>query len=195
MAAPNDATRHRRRNRFALPGGSRSNVLTSGLLAATTILSAFVLAPSGCGSGGGASSPASSDPAKPSAPTAHDRTRRGHAEVPALLSRHDVYAADRANRLIGAVRRYPYRVYVPNSESDTVMEIDPKTFKVVRRFSTGAQPQHVTPSYDMRTLWVDNDQGNSLTPIDPRTGRPGKRVPVADPYNLYFTPNGSYAIV
>jgi DNA-binding beta-propeller fold protein YncE len=47
----------------------------------------------------------------------------------------------------------------------------------------------------MRTLWVDNDAGNSLTPIDPRTGRRGKPVPVADPYNLYFTPNGRYAIV
>ncbi len=37
--------------------------------------------------------------------------------------------------------------------------------------------------------------GNSLTPIDPRTGLPGKPIPVEDPYNLYFTPDGRYAIV
>ena len=74
-------------------------------------------------------------------------------------------------------------------------EIDPRTYKVVRHFSTGALPQHVVPSWDLKTLWVANDNGNSLTPIDPRTGKPGKPVPVEDPYNLYFTPNGRYAIV
>src|SRR5262249_38403181 len=58
----------------------------------------------------------------------------------------------------------------------------------------GALPQHVTPSHDLRTLWVDNDIGNTLTPIDPRTGAPGAPVPVEDPYNLYFTPDGRYAI-
>jgi DNA-binding beta-propeller fold protein YncE len=115
--------------------------------------------------------------------------------MPPLLSRKDVYAADRAGRLSPVVKSYPERVYVPNSKSNTVDVINPRTFKIVRHFETGALPQHVTPSYDLRTLWVDNDQGNSLTPIDPRTGKPGKRVPVADPYNLYFTPNGRYAIV
>jgi DNA-binding beta-propeller fold protein YncE len=47
----------------------------------------------------------------------------------------------------------------------------------------------------MKTLWVDNDEGNSLTPIDPMSGKPGRPVPVRDPYNLYFTPDGRYAIV
>jgi DNA-binding beta-propeller fold protein YncE len=108
---------------------------------------------------------------------------------------HDVYAADRAGHLSAAVERLPPRVYVPNSESDTVDEIDQRTFRIVRHFATGALPQHVTPSYDLKTLWVDNDKGNSLTPIDPGTGKPGKRVHVDDPYNLYFTPGGRYAIV
>jgi DNA-binding beta-propeller fold protein YncE len=56
-------------------------------------------------------------------------------------------------------------------------------------------PQHVTPAWDLRTLWVTNDAGNSLTPIDPRTGRPGRPVAVRDPYNLYFTADGRRAIV
>src|SRR6266511_4051363 len=60
---------------------------------------------------------------------------------------------------------------------------------------TGAEPQHVTPSWDLRRLWVGNDQGNSLTPINPRTGKPGRRVRVFDPYNLYFTPDGRSAVV
>jgi YVTN family beta-propeller protein len=38
--------------------------------------------------------------------------------------------------------------------------------------------------------------GNSLTPIDPNTGRiAGPNVPVDDPYNLYFTPDGRSAVV
>jgi DNA-binding beta-propeller fold protein YncE len=59
----------------------------------------------------------------------------------------------------------------------------------------GLVPQHIVPSYDLRTLWVTNDIGNSLTPIDPRDGRPGRAIRVVDPYNLYFTPDGRYAIV
>jgi hypothetical protein len=51
------------------------------------------------------------------------------------------------------------------------------------------------PSYDLKTLWVTSAVGNSLTPIDARTGRPGKPVLVIDPYNLYFTPDGRFAVV
>ncbi len=115
--------------------------------------------------------------------------------TPQPLDPHDVYAADRPGQLAAAVQSFPSRVYVPNSKSNTVSVIDPHTYKVIDQFPVGALPQHVTPSYDLKTLWVDNDEGNSLTPIDPATGRPGKPVPVTDPYNLYFTPNGRYAIV
>ena len=42
---------------------------------------------------------------------------------------------------------------------------------------------------------VLDDKGNGLTKIDPATGKKGETVPVADPYNLYFTPDGQEAIV
>jgi YVTN family beta-propeller protein len=87
-------------------------------------------------------------------------------------------------------------VYVPNSGSNTVDVIDQRTFKRVAHYVVGRLPQHVTPSYDLKMLWVDNDGGNSLTPLSPLTGRPkGPAVAVTDPYNLYFTPGGRYAIV
>jgi len=86
-------------------------------------------------------------------------------------------------------------VYVPNSHDGTVTVIDPRTYRVVRTFPTGTLPQHVVPSYDLSTLWVANNLGNTLTPIDPATGREGQPVPVSDPYNLYFTPDGRFAIV
>ncbi|GAA1372388.1 YncE family protein [Streptomyces beijiangensis] len=119
----------------------------------------------------------------------------GLAGMPPLLDAKDVYAADRPNQLSPLVRNYPSRVYVPNTNSNTVSVIDPKTYKVIETIPVGEQPQHVVPSWDMKTLWVNNDRGNTLTPIDPVTGRAGKTVDVHDPYNLYFTPNGKYAIV
>ena len=118
--------------------------------------------------------------------------------APRVLGRggvSNIYAADGAGDLSPTVRRDPQLVYVPNSLSNTVSVISQRTLKVIGTFSTGALPQHVTPSYDLKTLWVDNDAGNSLTPINPRTGAPGRPIPVEDPYNLYFTPNGKYAIV
>ena len=126
----------------------------------------------------------------PRAPAATPRVA-----VPALLDARNVYAADGANMLRGAARFALSRVYVPNSQSNTVDVIDPRTFKVVAHFAVGGLPQHVVPSYDLKTLYVTNDTGNSLTPIDPRTGKPGRPIPVADPYNMYFTPDGRYAIV
>ena len=116
-------------------------------------------------------------------------------QVPPLLNPHDVYAADRPGMLSPVVRRFPSRVYVPNSESDTVSVINPQTYRVIGQFPAGRLPQHVVPSYDLKTLWVNNDEGNTLTPINPATGRPGRPVPVTDPYNLYFTPDGRFAIV
>lgn len=115
--------------------------------------------------------------------------------VPALLDPNNVYAADRAGELSPVVRHDRPLVYVPNSGSNTVDEIDPRTYRVVRHFAVGLLPQHIVPSYDLRTLWVTNDVGNSLTPVDPRTGRPGRPVAVRDPYNLYFTPDGRNALV
>ncbi len=106
-----------------------------------------------------------------------------------------MYAHDAAGDLSRTVRRDPALVYVPNSLSNTVDEISQRTFKIVRRFPVGALPQHVTPSYNLRTLWVDNDAGNSLTPINPRNGLPGRPIRVEDPYNMYFTPGGHFAIV
>ncbi len=115
--------------------------------------------------------------------------------IPKLVNRNDVYAAERPGLLSPVVRHDPARVYVPNSKSNTVDVISQRSFRIVDHFAVGELPQHVTPSWDLRTLWVTNDVGNSLTPIDPRTGRPGRPVAVTDPYNLYFTADGRRAIV
>jgi DNA-binding beta-propeller fold protein YncE len=179
-------------------GAGRSATRGVATRRAAALLATAALALAGCGSG-------SHHHARPApGTTAHGSTAPlSTTTIPGRLAGtlphggggHDVYAADAAGHLSPAVAGAPALVYVPNSQSDTVYEISQRTMKVVRRFSTGALPQHVTPAYDLRTLYVDNDVGNSLTPIDPRTGRPGRAIPVRDPYNLYFTPDGRYAIV
>src|SRR5881409_1793152 len=115
--------------------------------------------------------------------------------MPAPLDPADIYAADRPGALSPVVKNFVQRVYVPNTESNTVTVIDPATYKVIETLQVGRLPQHVTPSYDLKTLWILNDKGNSLTEINPATGKKGKTVPVDDPYNLYYTPDGKFAIV
>ena len=121
----------------------------------------------------------------------------GHGQTVSVADRGpvNVYAADRAGDLAAAVRADPALVYVPNTLSNTVTIISQKTMKVVGQFATGQEPQHVTPAWNLNRLYVDNDLGNSVTPVDPRTGKPGTPIPVEDPYNMYFTPDGRYAIV
>ena len=91
------------------------------------------------------------------------------------------------------------RIYVPNRGANTVSVINPTTLKVVDTFPVGIHPQHVVPSWDLKTLWVANNAegrtDGSLTPIDPLTGKPGPSIPVDDPYNMYWSPDGKYAIV
>jgi len=114
---------------------------------------------------------------------------------PAAEAEAGVYAHTGPHEMSPAVAGVPTRVYVPNSESGTVDVIDPTTFKVVDHFTVGQVPQHIAPAWDLKTLYVTNNLGNSLTPIDPVTGKPGLPLPVDDPYNLYFTPDGAHAIV
>ena len=94
-----------------------------------------------------------------------------------------------------AVADIPVRVYVPNSDAHTLTVIDPATFQIVGTFATSSVPHHVTPAWDLTKLYVNNTSGNSITVIDPRTGKPGETFSVTDPYNLYFTPDGTKAVV
>ncbi|MEO7065760.1 MAG: YncE family protein [Rhodanobacter sp.] len=119
--------------------------------------------------------------------------------MPRVVNPQNLYSEAGANHFSPAVAGALPRIYVPNLRSDTVSVIDPATFKVVDTFRVGRSPQHVVPSWDLRTLWVTNNAENrtdgSLTPINPKTGKPGQSIAVDGPYNMYFTPNGKEAIV
>ena len=119
--------------------------------------------------------------------------------MPPVVDAANLYSETAAGKFSAAVQDDVERIYVPNLRSDDVYVIDPQSMKVIDRFKVGDGPQHIVPSWDLRTLWVTNNAegttDGSLTPIDPRTGKPGKSIKVDDPYNMYATPDGKSAIV
>ncbi|MFE9861425.1 hypothetical protein ACFYPZ_01455 [Streptomyces sp. NPDC005506] len=175
-----------------LPSTKRTAALLGAVLVAVLVGCGI---PAEKGKAGADDTEAAAPPVVPNNATPERLTPPGLTGMPPVLDPKDVYAADRAGMMSPVVKNFPARVYVPNTKSDTVSVIDPKTYKVIETIPVGHQPQHVVPSWDLKTLWVNNDLGDSLTPIDPATGKAGRKVAVSDPYNLYFTPNGKYAIV
>jgi len=107
----------------------------------------------------------------------------------------NVYAGATADKLSDTVKGHRPLVYVPNTISNSVQVIDPTTYQVIDSFPTGREPHHVVPGWDLTTLYVNDTQGNDLIPIDPVTGKPGAKIPVVDPYNLYFSPDGKFGLV
>ena len=107
----------------------------------------------------------------------------------------NVYAGATADKLSETVKGHRPLVYVPNTISNSVQVIDPTTYQVIDSFPTGREPHHVVPGWDLTTLYVNDTQGNDLIPIDPVTGKPGAKIPVVDPYNLYFSPDGKFGLV
>ncbi|MEO8519108.1 MAG: hypothetical protein ABI438_07980, partial [Dermatophilaceae bacterium] len=144
------------------------------LIGAAAAVSASMLLLSACtapASGDASATTAASSPAvTPSAPAAVSATSAPKSGPV------NVYAGAGAGMLSETAKAAKSLVYVPNTIANTVQVIDPKTFKVIGTYPTGREPQHVVPSWDLKTLWVNDDLGNDMVPIDPRTGRPGKRV-------------------
>jgi YVTN family beta-propeller protein len=119
--------------------------------------------------------------------------------MPPVVDPQNVYSEAGPGKLSAATAGALQRVYVPNVKSGDVYVIDPATYSVVDHFQVGGNPQHIIPSWDLKTLWVAGSAERRLpgilTPIDPKTGKPGTTVNVPDAYNLYFSPDGSSAIV
>lgn len=128
-------------------------------------------------------------------PSGRGASTPGSANSGATDGPGDIYSHDRT--LSPAVAGQKPLIYVPNHGDGTVSVIDPATYKVIDTFRTGSGPQHIVPSWDLKTLYATNDEGgDSLTPIDPTSGqRKGPNIPVPDPYNMYWTPDGTSAIV
>jgi YVTN family beta-propeller protein len=114
--------------------------------------------------------------------------------MPPVVDPHNIYSEAGANMLGVVAQQSKAYAYVPDTKSGDVWVIDQRTFQVVDKFPVGKEVQHVVPSHDMSALYATDDVGNVIRRIDPITGAPGDTIPVADPYNMYFSPDGKYAI-
>jgi YVTN family beta-propeller protein len=121
--------------------------------------------------------------------------------MPPVTDPNNLYSDASAGMLSPTIKNFPRRVYVPNSKGDSVDIIDQDTFKIIAHFALPKHgkgplvPEHVVPSWDLKKLWVAQDMGDQLTLIDPTTGKEGETLRIDDPYNMYYTPDGKYAIV
>jgi DNA-binding beta-propeller fold protein YncE len=118
--------------------------------------------------------------------------------LPPLIDPKNVYSQAGANMFSPNVAGARKLVYVPSplqGGKGTVDVIDQDTMQVIDHFNAGPIAQHVVPSWDLKTLYVTASAANQLVPIDPTTGKPGPPIKAERPYNLYFTPDGTRALV
>jgi YVTN family beta-propeller protein len=106
-----------------------------------------------------------------------------------------VYSHTGVGQLSPAVANAKDYVYVPSNNDGSVTVIDQATMTVVKRYKVGRLVQHVVAGWDLTKLYATVSGANRLVEIDPATGDKGASINVAAPYNLYFTPDGSTAIV
>ena len=153
---------------------------------------AVLIVATGC-----SSAPPPTPPARPSTHPVSAVSAPGVSVLPGMPpvdDPHNVYADAGSGELSATAKLAKPLVYVPHNDSGEVWVIDPATFQVVAKYPAGVELQHVVPAYDMKALYATDDLGNKLVPFDPVSGLPGAPIPVTDPYNLYFTPDGKYAI-
>jgi YVTN family beta-propeller protein len=93
--------------------------------------------------------------------------------MPPVIDPNNLYSKTTAGHLSPAVAGALERVYVPNVRSNDVDVIDPATLKVVDHFKVRGNPQHVVPSWDLKTLWVAGS-GRRLDPQS-HANRPDNR--------------------
>ena len=93
------------------------------------------------------------------------------AGMPPVPDPSNLYSETTAAKLSPAVAGDLHRVYVPHIQSNDVYVIDPATFQVVDKFKVGLNPQHVVPSWDLRTL-VGGEQRGEHQARQPHARRP-----------------------
>jgi len=159
-----------------------------------------------CSSGGASGSPTSAATTVPSSahrvtssgsesPTTPQVTTAAPSSAPKPANVYAAAGADMFSPNVAGAKQY---VYVPSAAqkgAGWVDVIDQATMQVVNRYKAGSISQHVVPSWDMKTLYVTASAANELVPITPTTGAPGPGIPVTRPSNLYFTPDGTKAVV
>ncbi len=96
-----------------------------------------------------------------------------------------------------AARAEAATLYVTNTKSDSISIIDTTTFEVTGTIPLGkGKPNRIAFHPDGKTAWVVYDKSHDLSIVDADTRLLVKRVRIGgNPYNLTFSPDGSYLYV
>lgn len=85
--------------------------------------------------------------------------------------------------------------FVLNSAQASISLIDVDTFQELRRVPVLREPHHMALTPDHRFLLVGDTTGNEILYLDPKTGRVMRRLPIVDPYQLVFSPDGRWLTI
>jgi YVTN family beta-propeller protein len=85
--------------------------------------------------------------------------------------------------------------FVINSGAASISVIDVATHKELRRIPVLREPHHMALTPDHRYLLVGDTTANEVLFLNPRTGVLEHRMPMADPYQLTFSPDGKFLTI
>src|ERR1700735_2765930 len=80
--------------------------------------------------------------------------------------------------------------FIVNSRGPSISVIDMATHKEVGRIPALREPHHLMLTPDGKSLLIGDTAGNQMLFLDPTTGEVQKRMPMSDPYQFGFSPNG-----
>jgi len=84
---------------------------------------------------------------------------------------------------------------VLNSGEASMSLVDIQKRVEIARIPVLREPHHLILNPDRSQLLVGDSAGNEVLFLDPHTAELHRRVPVADPYQLGFSPDGKYLVV
>ncbi|QSB14647.1 YncE family protein [Natronosporangium hydrolyticum] len=116
--------------------------------------------------------------------------------MPEYLTSDNVYGGAGPEMFAEHVRDHPAVVYAASYRDDEVYIIDQATGEVVDIVPGGPGPRYIVPGYDLSTLYVaaSDPTDSGLVVIDPANNSPADFVDLPEISNLYFAPDGTYAI-
>jgi DNA-binding beta-propeller fold protein YncE len=85
--------------------------------------------------------------------------------------------------------------FVINSGAASISVLDVAQQKEIRRIPVIREPHHMALTPDHTALLVGDSFGNELLFLNPRTGDIERRLPIADPYQIEFSPDGRWLVV
>jgi DNA-binding beta-propeller fold protein YncE len=82
--------------------------------------------------------------------------------------------------------------FILNSGAASVSIVDQGTLKEIRRIPLLREPHHLVLSPDRKSLLIGDTAANEMLFLDPTTGAMQKRMPMSDPYQFGFSPDGNH---